>query len=182
MTRRRKILILSALLLAVILLLLWWLMRGTPDRPTAQPVVTPVPKVIEPGSPQAQAPQVAERVQASGAETVAKVFAERYGSFSTEAEFGNLRDAAALATPEFAARLLAQADSGTAGGEYYGVTTRVIALTAEEMGETTARFSVSTQRQEAKGSPQGATVRYQAMTVELEKAGEAWLVSDAAWE
>lgn len=182
MSRRRKLFILGALLLAVLLLVLWWLMRATGASPTAQPVVVPGGQLIQPGSPASQTPQVEERVLSSGAETVAKVFVERYGSFSTEAAFGNLRDVAALATPAYAAQLEAQADAGVPGSEFYGVTTRVIALTTQELGETSAAFSVSTQRQEAKGSAQNVSVKYQAIRVTLEKVGETWLISGAAWE
>ncbi|TAK03995.1 hypothetical protein EPO34_02450 [Patescibacteria group bacterium] len=188
MSRRRKLLILIALLVAILLLILWWLLRSAPAVPPAQPVVVPSPEVPA-AAPAALSPTQEARVTQSGAETVAKVFAERYGSFSSEAAFGNLRDVIPLATPAFGAQLEALADAGVPPTEYYGVTTRVVALTADLMDPstssgqaTTMRFSVSTQRQEAKGSPQDLSVKYQDLEVTMEKVGGKWLVASATWK
>ena len=185
MSRRRKLAILFSLLLAVILLILWWLFRAQGPGPAAQPVVTPsAQEPIAPGSPESQTPEVAARVQSSGAQTVAKVFVERYGSFSNEAQFANIRDVIALATPSYAATLQAQADAGVPSAEYYGVTTRVISLTTEAMDDVagTARFTVNAQRTEAKGSAQNVTTKYQEIEVSLEKVGTDWKISGAAWK
>ena len=181
MSRRSKLLILGGILLAVILLLLWWFLRQAPAAPVAQPVVVKSPEAPVPATP---TPTEAARIQQSGAETVAMTFAARYGSFSTEAAFQNLRDVIPLATPVFAAQLEAQADAGTPSTDYYGVKTNAIALTTDHMDDAagTARFTVHTQRQEAIGSTQKLSVKYQDLELTMEKVAGAWKVSGATWK
>src|SRR3989344_2076566 len=111
MTRRKKILIIAGLVLLVILLLLLLMWRATPPSVPAQPVVVPSNNDGVISTPE-ETERVEVRVQNSLPETTARIFIERYGSYSTESDFGNLRDVIALATPAFAAQLQATIDAG----------------------------------------------------------------------
>lgn len=191
MTRRKKILILAVLLVLALLIALLFLWRArpqptaivqTPPPTTQQPVEQPTPAVPTPAPVAGETPQ--ERVATSSIQSLAKTFAERYGSFSTEAEFANLYDVLPLMTSSFAAQTQASIASAPTPPEYYGVTTRVISLTVEQMDEEAgvARMRLSTQREEAKGSPQNVSVRYQTLVLEFEFVQGAWKISSATWQ
>lgn len=186
-SNRQKLLIAGVLvLIAVLLLLFFWPAKQKAVRNTA-PVATPstnsqpatlvVPKPTPTVTPE-------QKSQAS-AETVAKVFAERYGSYSSESEAANLEDVLPLATSSLAANLNAQItrlQRATTAEVYYGVSTRVLNVTTTMVSETVITASLLTQREEAKGSIENTSVSYQTLVLTLEKSGDDWLVSEATWQ
>ncbi len=189
-SNRTKLIIAGILvLIAVILILIFLPGRRTPTpSPAANTnqqtnTQTPATPVIPRPTPTVT-PE--ERAEAS-AETMAKVFAERYGSYSTESEAANLEDVIPLATPSFAAELQAQINrlqASAAATEYYGVSTRILNTTAESIDVLlgTATYTVLTQREEARGSVSNTSVSYQTLTLTMQKEGDNWLVDRAVWE
>lgn len=185
---RAKLLIAGVLVLIAVVLILWWPRRGKtpPPAPTAnqtnQQVTTNSQSTA---TPTPATPLTAEQRQAASAETVAKSFIERFGSYSSESEAQNLEDLLPLTTASYRAKMEAQiADLRAAGAsdEYYGVSTRLLTLTEVSMGESSAEFSALTQREEAKGTLGNTSVKYQTLNVTLQLVGEDWLVSGASWE
>jgi len=187
MSRRNKILLVVGLLTVILVLLLLWFLRGGATA-NPQPVTTPPQASVTPSAPavseEAQQAAVEQKVKNAGVETVAKLFVERYGSYSTEAQFQNVRDILPLATVTYAAQLQAQIDAATTPDEYYGVTTIVLSVTVDQMDEVagTAHATVSAQRDEAKGSPQNSAIRYQKMDLTFAKEGGEWKVASSTWE
>ncbi len=189
MTRNKRIGILVALLLFVVLmlLLLWWL-RKEPVVVTPEPVVAQeeIPKA--PSKPSAKEQitkeQQAARTQYSSVQSLSKTFTERYGSYSSEADFANLKDVLPLLTADFAAKVEAYIDAGQPQSGYYGISTKVVTITVDQMDETagTAQTSVMTQREESKGGPQNAEVRYQEIVLTFVKEGDVWKVASATWQ
>lgn len=186
-TRRNVLIAILALFLLLLAGLLWMLFSR---EPAPAPVSAPVP-VVE--LPDAEGEGIAEvrareeqqeRAATASLQSASKTFAERYGSYSTEAEFANLTDVLPLMSAAFAAETRAFVAGATPAAEYYGVTSRVVSLEVVSSDEAAGAASVrvTMQREEAKGSVQNVSVRYQALLLGFVMEGGAWKVSSAAWE
>lgn len=187
MSRRTKLILLAILALALLILAVVLALRFARSRPApetesiAQETKTETPPSPSPTA-EIQAEQE-ERTRTASVQTVVKTFVERYGSFSTEANYANLRDVLPLMTGELEAETRATLANPPAAEEYYGVTTRVVAVNVEKMDEAagTASVTVSTQREEAKGAPQNISIKYQNITLTLQKVAGEWRVASATW-
>ncbi|MFA6018549.1 MAG: hypothetical protein WC776_05230, partial [Patescibacteria group bacterium] len=116
--------------------------------------------------------------------SIARAFVERFGSFSTEADYQNVTDVMALSTVSLQDELQAIAEEAREkeSGNYYGVSTRILVIDVLEQTETSARLQITTQRQESIGSPDNTTVRIQEILVNLVKNGRSWLVDNFEWQ
>ena len=185
MSRRKKIIIIAVIFLLVILVLMFLILRFRDSRllvqtPPAQQTETLVVETTPP-PPQVAPRELAVRVSV---ENTANIFTERFGSYSAQSNFQNLRDVKPLVTDRYWNELLQIMSQGaSASGEYYGVTTRVISVGVvsidDEIGE--ARVEIGTQREEFKGGPTNSFVRYATLRVDLEKLAGVWLVDSAVW-
>jgi len=186
MSRRTKLLILLGIILLLILLLflLFW-------RPAKKetPTPTPTPDVELPVAPEVPEEPTAveveqeERVGTTSIRTLAETFAERYGSYSTEANFANLTDVLVLMSPSLAADTEAFIDSAATPTDAYGVTTRVVStkILSQDEEAGVASVEVSTQREEARGGSTDTTIKYQTLSLELVKIDGSWFVDSAVW-
>lgn len=188
-TRRNILVVLMVVFVLMVAILFWYLFR---PKPAPRAVVVPV--VAEEPLPSAQTKPTAtqiktakeqeERIASASLQSASKTFAERYGSYSTEANFANLTDVLPLMTKEYAAKTEAYVASATAPTDYYGVTTRVITVTVDAEDETagTARVTLTTQREETSGNVQNVRVKYQDLVLNFAKESGEWKVSLATWE
>lgn len=187
-SNRAKLIIASILALIAVLLILFWPGRGQKPAttPTANQTNTQVNANSQLEKPVVPAvPLTSEEKQAATAQTVAKIFVERFGSYSSQSEAQNLQDILPLTTGSYGAKLEAQIVSlkaKEAGTDYYGVSTRFISLTVVRMEAEAATFDIVTQREEATGSPSNTSVKYQTVTVTLKLDGQNWLVDSATWK
>jgi len=192
MSNRTKAIIVGVLILIIIILVLIFLPRPgtTPTKLTANTTANtaPVANTTTPTNTATQTPTpIVTPTPASTAAAVADTFVARFGSYSTESDLQNLVDVLPLATDSYRATLQAQIDktrSAPAPTSYYGVSTRVISTTVKSEDDTagTATLSISTQRDESKGSVQSSTVKYQTISVTLKKVGTEWKVDSATWQ
>jgi len=185
-TRRNIIIVISILLLLLLLWLLSFLIpKGTPktESPTAQTQTTPTPSQT-PFTTQQLQQEKELRTQASGVTTTAKLFVERYGSYSNEANFQNVRDVIPVMSQAFAAATLADLANKKASTGFYGVTTNVITadVVSQDESKGTAVIDLSTQRVEENGSAQNKTTKYQKIQLTLVKESGVWLVDSAKWQ
>lgn len=185
-TRRNLLIAILVLLLLLLAFLLWWFLKPEPAAPVVTPpapTTTLPPSDTESLSETRQQEEQEERNGTASIQSASKTFAERYGSYSTEAEFANLRDVLPLMSASFAADTEAFVDGATPAAEYYGVTTRVISVSVDAVDETagTATVTVTTQREEAKGDIQNITVRYQDLRLTFVSENGTWKVSSATW-
>lgn len=177
---KKRLEIAAALLIILALLILIWFLFRQPSEPeeVSEPdeVATTVPELttddIKPDEPVESLPQ-----------TTVRVFIERFGSFSSESDYSNVEDVMALVTPALQNELQALAEEARAssGGAYYGVSTYIVTMTEIARTDTTASYSVTTQREEAIESPGNISLRYQDIEISLVKDGLDWLVSDYYW-
>ncbi len=194
MTRRKRIAIAVLFVVGLLLLLVWfwWFLLSGSSTPTPEVViesapVAPVEEVVPTRPTISEQELEAERETRNGASDVvalAKTFVARYGSYSNEADFANLKDVVALASVSFAAELQKTIDTAQAPEEYYGVSTQVVTVTIDEKDEEagTAQVTITTQREEAIGSPQDTQVTYQDIVLTFVMEEGTWKVDSATWQ
>ncbi|MFA4942269.1 MAG: hypothetical protein WC564_01360 [Patescibacteria group bacterium] len=118
---------------------------------------------------------------------LAMSFAERFGSFSNQANYGNIEDLKIFMTPkmqswanDYVASLNQQDKNNT---NYYGITSIAISGTVKSFDDKagTAEILVTTQRREVAGSGE-PKVFSQDILVVFEKVKEEWKASSATWQ
>lgn len=184
-SNRAKLIIAGVLVLIAIILILLFLPR--PGQQTVPPVTTPTneqPETPSVPEPTPVPPVTPEAREEASAETVAKIFVERYGSYSTESDFANLEDVLPLLTASYRATIEAQIETlrdAPPSESYYGVSTKVISTSFTSKEDTTATIEVLTQREEAQGSVTNISVKYQTIVLNMKEEGGEWLVDKATW-
>lgn len=190
MTSSRKRTILILLVLILLLLLLWflWVFFSRSEEPTTVVDDTVVEEVVDDVIP--DNPTISEEAIERERETrdlsadvisLSKTFAERYGSYSNEADFANLTDVLPLMSDEFADSTEDFIEAAVAPEDYYGVSTQVITVDVQSETETEAVVVLTTQREEATGSPQNTSVYYQDIQLTFVKESGEWRVDTATW-
>lgn len=191
-TRKQRLIIIGSIILIALLLLLWILLTLRKPAVT-EPVVVlqPTEEVVEKQKINVQDKNIdiqsdsdtQKRQKTASINSLSKTFVERYGSYSNEAKFQNLKDVILMMAPEFAANTQNIIDTGKSPNEYYGITTRVITVNVEELDETagTAIVVLNTQREESKVSVSNTSVWYQKIRVEFVKLSGVWKVVSASW-
>ena len=187
-SNRAKLIFSGVLVLIAVVLILLWPRSG--QKPAATPTANQGNEQVgsnsqpsEPVTP--PEPLTVEEKQVASAETVAKIFVERFGSYSSEAEAQNLEDILPLTTASYRATLetqIAKLQAAGAAAEYYGVSTRFISSTKVFMQGDAATFDIVTQREEATGSVSNTSVKYQTLRLEMTFTEEQWLVDSAVWK
>lgn len=194
MSSRMKTLFLIAggiVLLLLFFLLLRFLLHRTPVIPASPktPVVReqiPKPKPSDLSTPPllplltAQETALAE----GDLQTLSTLFVERSGSFSSESNFANTKDLLPLMSAHYRQVTEQTMASAAPQTSYYAVTTRVLSVRMDMQDDTAgqAAATVSTQRQEAKGTIQNISVRYQMAKITFVKEGSVWRVDSLTWQ
>ncbi len=115
-------------------------------------------------------------------------FAERFGSFSNQSNYGNFTDLKILMTDnmktwadKYVADLKSQPQNS---GTYYGVITQAVTFEVKKYDDASgqAEILVSTQRRESTESINGGTPYSQNITLSLLKVNGDWLFDKAYWE
>lgn len=191
MTRRKRIII-FLLVILVLLLLLWWIFSfffSQQKETSVSPApVTQVEQEVIPTRPTVSEVELEEeretRAASSDVLSLSKTFVTRYGSYSNEAQFANLEDVIPLMSAAFASETQTLIETSQIPEEYYSVTTHVITVTVETNDEEagTAQVRVTTQREEARETPQNTTVKYQDIVLTFLKEQDVWKVDSAVWQ
>ncbi|HLD27382.1 MAG TPA: hypothetical protein VJB39_00845 [Patescibacteria group bacterium] len=128
-------------------------------------------------------PAPAPTPAAQSAMATARIFAERYGSYSSDSNFVNLDELEPLASAQLMAeleRLKAAADFSQG---FYGVSSKALKVEATILDEAVgaAEIKVNLQREETRQNSQ-PFVYYQDIILSLIRSGDAWLVNRAEWQ
>ena len=124
--------------------------------------------------------QEAEQTNNADLLTTGKIFAERYGSFSSESNYANLRDLLPLMTDDLAGRTEEIMATPPPVTEPYGMTTRVLSTTVNALSANAASLVLSTQKEETKAG--GQTLTYPTLLLEFQKINSVWKVSSVTWQ
>lgn len=179
MERKRLWEIVIAIVIILLLIVaVWWLLRSS----SGQDRVTP--EQDEPGQGQVIG---GEPLDLSGyeqsASTIARVFVERFGSFSNGGDYQNIDVVMDIATDALQARLqdLINTSDTDHTSAYYGISTHVLSIHQVEVSDRQEVLEVLVQREESIDSPANTSVKYQTIRLTLVKDGTSWLVDDFIW-
>jgi hypothetical protein len=166
----------------VAIVLIIWLLFFRNTNEITGPVIHPTEITAQPEVIEADPiPIRAVTAEEAAAKTVAQNFAERFGTYSTDAPYINYKEIEDLSTIGYYASLIRLPQEE---GDYRGVTTRALAVTplsgSEETGSV--EYRVSAQRETFTGNRSSSTVEYVAARVTVVQEGTVWLVNAFTWE
>lgn len=167
------------LILLVIFLLIFTRRTGEEQKPARQ-ITSQIQREEKPVVPASK-----EDTDKSNVLVLTSSFAERFGSFSNQSDFQNIRDLFPFMTESmknWAENYIEAQRAGMNVEIYYGITTKAISRKFLDFSENSAKVLVSTQRRESTGAMTNERIVYQDMELELVKAGEEWKVDGAKWK
>ena len=188
--RRRALLIVGLLLLliALIVAIVIFLTRSltTPDEPAGEPFVPPETQLEPVVRDEFENPLIPPEpaVQGSTAgQQMAELFAERYGSYSNQGDYQNLRDLLPVMTDRYRASTEAflETTETVPGQPYEGVTSVKISTDVRSIDEDSAVIAVTLQQEKASGGA-APTIGYRTLRMELMLVGTEWRVDASQWE
>ncbi len=172
--RYQRPIIIGAIIMAVLFGLgLWWLLRD--QRPPDVVLNTGAanqPTNTVTGSDQIQPPVGGEAVVA------ARNFAERYGSYSNQNPYENIKQLFPLMTDHL--RQVVSAGTTQPGDKYQGVESRVVSIKTSQQTATASTIVLTLQRSERDASLK-TTTYFQQLKLQLIKSADQWLVDSADW-
>jgi hypothetical protein len=135
-----------------------------------------------------RSPQASREMSESEVRRLAGSAVERYGTYSNQAGYENIKDLSAFMSRAFLERSRQTIEQAQAAGAdtslYYGMTTEaaVINTTSFDSGAGSGLFRVQAQRHEFIGSPDNARPFQQEAVVRMVKEGGIWKVDAIVWE
>lgn len=192
--RARIFILISVVLLIILAISVFLMMRFGKEKTATEPVNTstgPLPSTSSPdtvpvgtsiSSPGARQLSL-EDIEKNAAKQLAKIFIERYGTYSSDNESLNIKEVENLVASALWSSLSAKIKSGPngqiPGAEFMGMTTRVISAELKDWTGESAQAFLQTVRVEEKN---GVTNnQHQNVEVNLVKQGENWLVQNFKW-
>jgi len=188
------IIIIGLLIIAVIIYLMFFYKAAAPiaepEESGNQAAITPVStetteklSTVQPLSPLKKA-----EVKSDDLARMASAFAERFGSFSNQSDYGNLRDLQIFMTDNmkiWTQNYIADAKAEkTDTSIYYGIVTRSVISEVKQfdgdLGQ--AEILVKTQRRESTGVAGNSTTFYQDIIIKYLRSGGVWRVDGAYWQ
>jgi len=190
----KKIIAISVIVLALIILIgliYFMFLAPVPEEPiTLAPVVEK--QVIEQlpviEQPVRRAPIEIQATTEDDLKRLSSSFVERYGSYSNQAGYDNIRDLKIFMSrdmqgwaDDFINERIQQKTDTTI---YYGITTKAVVVETQNFDEyaTSAKFLVKTQRKESIGDTTNARRFQQNAEVAIVKENGVWKVDRVNWE
>lgn len=186
MSRRSKALIVITVFVVIIAIVAVYFLLKKPTPGTPNSNVANNPASTTAGTvPGAQVPVTTQiTTPFATAEATARSFTERWGSFSTESDFQNVRDLYAVMTTTmktWADSYVRDQRKVQVPGDFFGVSTRAMKTEVTKDTGDVVKVLVTAQRVETKGSLAPRSY-YQTMEVSLVKNGSGYLVDGAWWK
>lgn len=124
-------------------------------------------------------PATSEAVEKNAIRQMAKIFVERYNTFSSENNFQNIKDVEVLVTPELWARL-SNKMKDSASETFVRTITNVVSSEILDQKTDSAVVKLSVTKSEEKN---GTTTTSQAtVEVALKKISNEWLINSFTWQ
>jgi hypothetical protein len=180
---KRKKIIWIAIIILVILGLLWLLLRSTDlYRPGSGDITNEIINIPVPSSNLQYDPDLppAQTSTEFDIENLAKNFASRFGSWSTDNPGKNLQELLPLSTGSMQNYLQSININNDTDG-FSGITTKSISSEILSVSDSDAEVMVGTQRVETNNNLEENVV-YQDIKIMIVKSGSRWLVDGAYWQ
>jgi len=204
MTRGVKIALIALIVVIIVaaIMFLIWAFLTKPEAifpPAPEPVTTEEPTglpttgvgtggVVTELEPEEIEPVIeissTEEIERQRVKNTSVLFTERFGSFSNQGDYQNIKDVMPLMTSSMQDWAEGQIGEGAADGEpYYGVSTKVISTNIKSFDLATGRAEVNldAQRHETRTGEEARTY-YQTLNLVLIKVGSEWLIDFAKWQ
>jgi len=191
MTPRRRAALIVGLVLILVAIAIFVILTlrktvAPPSAPPADdvaPVITEEPAVAQPTFQNpfiVQAPSTPGR---TASRQMAELFAERYGSYSNQGDYQNLRDLLPVMTARYRQETEAylQTAEAATGQPYVGVTSVKISTDVRSITDDDAVIAVTLQQAKTTGTD-APVLGYRTLRMELKLVGSDWRVDKAAWE
>lgn len=136
--------------------------------PGATPPATPAPTNLP------VKPLTALETEQNAVKQIAKIFVERYNTFSTDNNFQNIREVQEIVTPTLWKKLSARLGSTTPAPLYMVVTTASVSTSITDWQNMSAQVTVQTRKNTQKNGV--ITAVNETFTVTMAKLGNNWLV------
>ncbi len=187
-SRRIIIIPLGILIIIAAVWLVWrnWGAFNSVINTPATPLVTDISDQAPPteivGSPAvAEGNPVAAVPTEVALKNLSIMFAQRYGTYSTDAVGQNIKDLSPLLTALFYKQAL-QAAKSVDSALFYGVTTRVLTTEVVNSNNAGGLVQVKTQRAETFNRTDEPRLSYQTLTIRFLHVDNEWLVDGASWK
>jgi hypothetical protein len=185
MNRRLLIIIpFIALLLAALATAVWTMWSSRTPEPA-------VPPAVSESTPETSAPDPIQQVPAEQAVTDANslnlqqtafIFAEGYGSYSTDAPFDNLHALDRLITNSLRQQFeQTMSVAQSVPDAFYSSTSRALTIDILRQDASSAEAVVQVQRNERFSRDGEPKLSYQNLRLTLARDGERWLVDEVGW-
>lgn len=190
------IIVIAALVIiaGIVYFIFFYRFANSPAPAVTAPVKTTVEPAVEPPLAEPAAivePPVAPKKNETAADDLARMasaFAERFGSFSNQSDFGNIRDLEIFMTDnlqDWAENYINEARiKKTQTAIYYGIITKAISNEVKkfdvDVGQ--AEILVKTQRRETAGISGNSSVFYQDIIIKYARQQGVWRVDGVYWQ
>ena len=157
---------------------------GEPQAALPQQAVSPKPPIAV----QPVAPIKNTEIKQDDVARMASAFAERFGSFSNQSDYGNIRDLQIFMTAkmkDWAQNYIDQARAKkTDTSIYYGIVTKSILSEVKQFNGDAgqAEILVKTQRRESTGVSGNSTTFYQDIIIKYLREAGVWRVDGVYWQ
>jgi hypothetical protein len=144
----------------------------------------PIGSEIEPIQPRQQKQMTENEKENAFLIKTANAFVERYGSYSNQSNYENLRDLFYFMAKDFRQESEAKVNANRYVKKeiYYGVTTYVLDSDIKQKSGDECLVEIKTQRQEFFGGEQNNKTSYKNVIVGLEKESGVWKVNSVNWQ
>ncbi len=188
MSHKTRNIIIILLAVAVITLVVWYFVAKQKDN---QPVIVeePMAKTSQQVKKDKTENQIVDnlekKVAGKSQEEIsleakilgsARFFIERYGSFSSQADWQNLKDLEPFVTDSMYQGFENVMNRAQTGEKYYSLSTKVLSAKINDFADGEAWVLANTQKQENNNGQE--SVFYQEIEVKLISVGDDWLVDD----
>lgn len=154
--------------------------NGQTAAPPGGGASVPAPSSIATSIPEGLPAKTATPLEAeqNGVQQLAKVLVERYGTYSSDNNWQNIKDVQTLVTKSLWSKLSSQMKAASTDA-FVGVTTKVIGMDLTQWSDAKAVIKLKTVRTEEKNGK--FTTYYQNASVEMVKQNEQWLADKLTW-
>ncbi len=118
---------------------------------------------------------------------MASIFAERFGSFSSQSDYGNFTDLKIFMTDSlqnWVDTYIQKIKAAYSSKTYYGIVTKALTTEVKSFDDKagSADIIVTTQRSESTEKINGGTPYRQNLELKFKKIGNDWLVNEVYWQ
>lgn len=185
---RRKLIIIVVVVILLLAAIVggWWYWQRAVSQPAEPTVKEPAPATSLPPSKPVSAPvRTEEEIRKETISRLARMFTERFGTFSSQSQYEGIGDIMAVTTDSFQNWLrdkyIPELKGEHSASAYSGQTTRVMSVTVEKVTDNESQVAVRVQ-QAVTGEVGTIEVKYPVLKVALVRQNSMWLVDSAYWE